>query len=126
MHPSFNNWVTQIILTKIQSLQSEVSFCEVVISTKDQGIQLTFYPSSAPSPILNMRRSTGQYFITHPKPSSPDHVAKAASAANKTNVKGQANVVMVKDPSIETIGIPSNLHNYLLDLGTTKHMTPCL
>jgi hypothetical protein len=64
--------------------------------------------------------------FTHADPTSTDPVTRAASATNTINTKAQANFVKVKDPSIETIGAPRNLHNYLLDFGTTQHMTPCL
>jgi hypothetical protein len=36
-----------------------------------------------------------------------------------------ANAASVKDPTLESIGDPSNLDNYLPDSGASDHMTPC-
>lgn len=42
------------------------------------------------------------------------------------SVNAKANVVKRKDPPIEELGDPRDLHNYLLDSGATQHMSPRL
>jgi hypothetical protein len=47
--------------------------------------------------------------------------------ACKTDSKHPAlhNAVNTKDPSLEEIGDPANLNQYLLNSGATQHMAPC-
>jgi hypothetical protein len=45
-------------------------------------------------------------------------------AFNINDIKPKANTVKRKDPTIDQIGDPRNLQNYLLDSGATQHMTP--
>jgi len=55
-------------------------------------------------------------------------VARGASASDKGLEEeiAKANVVKHKDPGLDELGDPRDLHNYLLDSGATQHMTPHL
>jgi len=77
----------------------------------------------APAPTLHLWTSTKQYFFTY---QVPTFYARAAMAKSKNKENGNIKILKIKDPSIETIGDPSNLNNYLPDSGATQHMTPHL
>jgi hypothetical protein len=47
---------------KLGMLQDHMEECTLVITSTDEGIQLAFYPSTHPKPILNLRVDTGKYF----------------------------------------------------------------
>lgn len=47
-------------------------------------------------------------------------------ALTATNITAQANTVKARDPSIDTLGDPCDLKNYLPDSGAPQHMTPHL
>lgn len=48
------------------------------------------------------------------------------SIALTTNVDAQAKKNTSKDPSVQELGLPTNLNYYLSDSGATQHMTPRL
>jgi hypothetical protein len=49
----------------------------------------------------------------------------APNALQTSSQPGFSYAVTVHDPSLEDIGDPANLNNYLPDSGATQHMTPC-
>jgi hypothetical protein len=51
-------------------------------------------------------------------------IEEALTAASTTSISAHA--VHHMDPSLQEIGDPCNLNNYLPDSGATQHMTPCL
>jgi len=96
----------------------------MVLTTTDMGINLNFYPPEAPRPILNRRHIDQRYFISrvhHEMEANPYAIAAVASST-----PSQALVVRSKDPSLEVLGDPADLSNYLPDSGATQHMTPRL
>jgi len=126
------NWSTAVysrLICKIMSLQSDlnVKHCIVILASNDEGLQLTFYPLWADSSIINYDIMVEQYFISH-MIKNGTITARAASASDKEVKEGnaKANVVRHKDPGLEELGDPRDLHNYLLDSGATQHMTPRL
>jgi hypothetical protein len=123
---NWSNTVYNYLITKIQSLQHKqnMSHCTVLLISTDEGPQLTFYLPWADTPAVNYDNSADQYFILHIC-NQEIKVARAASASD-TNSTEKANNVKCKDPPIEELGDPRDLHNYLLDSGTTQHMTPRL
>ena len=108
-------------LLELQCVTTEDTY--LTVTNTDCCIQLTFYPVGAPAPTLHLRTSTKQYFFTYQVPTFYARAAMAKSK-NKENVKNK--ILKIRDSSIETIGVPSNLNNYLPDSGTTQHMTPRL
>jgi hypothetical protein len=88
----------EVIKIKSQSLQQDLQQCTTIISSADSGIQLTFYPTWAPWPILNIRNSNQRFFISH---QSQDTISSTVSAAIA-------------------------MQHYLIDSRATQHMTPCL
>jgi hypothetical protein len=110
-------------LLALQDVTKENTY--LTVTNMDSCIQLTFYPVRALKPTLHLRVSTGQYFFTYGHSS---HLARAATveSANEAKVKGKLKMIKYKDPSIEEIGDPKNLNNYLPDSGATQHMTPRL
>jgi len=50
---------------------------------------------------------------------------KIASMAISAPATAAAFAICKKDPSIEEIGDPCDLGNFLPDSGATQHMTPC-
>jgi len=64
------NWSTAVyshLICKIMSLQSDlnVKHCIVILVSNDKGLQLTFFPIWADSPIINYDTMAEQYFISH-------------------------------------------------------------
>jgi hypothetical protein len=94
----------------------------LTVTNMDSNIQLTFYLIGAAGPTLHLRESTGHYFFTYALPSLHARAALAASHSKQEKTK----YCKIKDPTIEEIGDPSNLQNYLPDSGATQHMTPHL
>ena len=122
------HWSTAVysrLICKIMSLQSDLNHCIVVLASNDAGLQLTFYPPWAALPIVNYDTVAEHYFISH-MINNEALTARAASASDKDVKEGKekANVVRRKDPGLEELGDPRDLHNYLLDSGATQHMTP--
>jgi hypothetical protein len=124
------NWSNAVyfhLISKTMSLQSDlnVKHCIVILASNNEGPQLTFYPIWADSPIINYDTMAEQYFISH-MIKNGNIIARAASASNKEVKEGnaKANVIKQKDPGLEELGDPRDLHNYLLDSGATQHMTP--
>ena len=55
--------------------------------------------------------------------SSPEHMERASMAISGS-ATASAFALRKKDPSLEDIGDPCDLSNYLPDSGATQHMTP--
>ena len=92
----------------------------LTVTDMDSCIQLIFYPIGAIGPTLHCRPSTKQYFFTY---ESQPYNARAAMVETKPS-KTKTKFIQTRDPSVEEIGDPSNLINYLPDSGATQHMTP--
>jgi len=95
----------------------------VTIGTCHRTLVITFYPVQHLMPVA-ISIGNAEYFI-HPEDSDEewDQPERALTAISQV---GMANAVRKVDPSIHDIGDPSDLNNYLLDSGTTQHMTPRL
>jgi hypothetical protein len=94
----------------------------LTVTNMDSCIQLTFYPIGAMGPTLHHRISMDQYFFTYSSQSCNACAAMVKSQTAKTKTK----FIRTSDPSVEEIGVPCNLNNYLPDSGATQHMTPRL
>jgi len=122
----FHLWLETIrflVRHKLLELQYTKADTYLTVTNTDSGLQLTFYPIGAAKPTLHLRVATEQYFFTYN--SSPSH-AQAAMAQIDNLEKKKSKANKVKDPTIQEIGDPRNLNNYLPDSGATQHMTPCL
>jgi hypothetical protein len=124
---NWSNAVYNYLITKIQSLQLEhnMRHCTVLLISTDKGPQLVFSPPWADKPVINFDTLSDQYFISHTYEQKMK-IARAASVSDTNMKNAQANVVKHKDPGLEELGDPRDVHNYLLDSGATQHMTPCL
>jgi transposase InsO family protein len=92
----------------------------VTVGVRNRTIVLTFYPMGTHPPALISMGHT-QYII---HPTDPDEEFERAFVAI-SQIAG-AHVVRKRDPTIEEIGNPADLNNYLPDSGATQHMTPRL
>jgi len=109
------------LTNKLTALKEDKVNTILTVTTVDGNIQLTFYPPSAKPPTMHFRVKSGCYFFTYdPSPI----IARAATAAIASNAK--LKLIKSKDPTIELLGDPRNLNNFLPDSGATQHMTPCL
>jgi len=95
----------------------------LLITTTDCGVQVTFYPENFHQPILHCVTNGSFYYVTHQYNST---IAWAATATVSQPKQTQANLMQSPDPSIDSIGDPRNLNNFLPDSGATQHMTPGL
>lgn len=79
-------------------------------------------------PILNSWNETGQYIITYDEEqfALALNVARAVAATEISKAHEQTNIVTHKYSTLKEIGDPRDLHNYLLDLGASEHITPCV
>jgi transposase InsO family protein len=114
--------IRQFVCQKLTSLQNIGADTYLSVTVIDSYVQLTFYPPDALPPTLHLR-TNGRYFITY---SPIDMRARAATAETACAAKGKLKIIKRKDPSINDIGDPCNLNNYLPDSGATQHMTPRL
>jgi len=106
---------------KLLELQYMKANTHLILTNMDSCIQLTFYPIGALAPTLHLRND-GRYFLSYTSPSIYAQAAVAKLEGKSMKIKASK----IKDPSIEEIGDPRNLNNYLLDSGVTQHMTPHL
>jgi hypothetical protein len=106
----------------------------VTVTCQHAKVFITFYPYVHDRPIL-IRDGMDVYKVTErvipghwvdntDSYSSPDEMEIASMAIS---APATANVFAIrkKDPSIEEIGDPCDLGNFLPDSGATQHMTPC-
>jgi hypothetical protein len=123
----FHLWLETLrffIQHKLLELQYIKENVHLMITTTDNHIQLTFYPTGgAYAPTLHHRVSTGRYCLSY---AIPSYHAQAAMAKVAPEGKSHTPMRKLKDPSVVEIGDPSNLNNYLPDSGATQHMTPRL
>jgi hypothetical protein len=120
----FQLWMEAVrffIRHKLLELQYMKANMHLTLTNTDSCIQLTFYPIGALAPTLHLRND-GRYFLTYTFPSIYAQAAMAKIEGKSMKVKASK----IKDPSIEEIGDPRNLNNYLPDSGATQHMTPRL
>jgi len=112
-----------VVVNKLATLSTYSDTRTLLITTTDCGLQVTFYPENYHKPILHYVTNGGFYYVTHQYNST---IARAATASTNTLLPAQANLMRSPNCSIESIGDPSNLNNFLPDSGVTHHMTPCL
>lgn len=120
----FQSWLDTIRffvkhkLLELQCTAKESTY--LTVTDMESCIQLTFYPVGASGPTLHLHASTGQFFFTYDIPS---FYAQAAMVESKPKTKSKIKFIKAKDPSVEEIGEPCNLNNFLPDSGATQHMT---
>jgi hypothetical protein len=115
---------------------TQTASAPVTITCRHATLCITVYPSTHDRPILI---HDGMDVYTVPErvipghwidddsesESSPEHM-EMASMAISGSATASAFALLKKDPSLEDIGDPCNLSNYLPDSGATQHMTPRL
>jgi hypothetical protein len=116
--PTLDGGSEIFIRHKLLELQYMKANTHLTLTNTDSCIQLTFYPIGALAPTLHLCND-GRYFLTYTSPSIYAQAAMAKLEGKSMKVKSSK----IKDPSIEEIGDPRNLNNYLPDLGATQHMT---
>jgi len=98
------------------------------LAHKNSTVAITFYPIRSSSPMLAIEAQ--QYRIFCESALTTNIVFDDEMSIEETHmaltVTATANTVRRPDPSIDILGDPSNLNNYLLDSGATQHMTPRL
>jgi len=122
----FQLWLETIrflIRPKLLELQYMKANTYLTVTNTDSGLQRTFYPIGAIKPTLHLRVATNQYFFTYNPPSL---YAQAAMVKIENSEKKKLKAHKLKDPTIQELGDPRNLNNYLPDSGATQHMTPRL
>jgi hypothetical protein len=124
----FQLWLEAVrffVRHKLLELQYIKKDTYLTVTSTDSCVQLTFYPIGAIPPKLHLRQSTGRYFFTY---HVPLFLAKAAMVESAYGSNGHSKLKLAKskDPTIDVLGDPSYLNNYLPDSGATQHMTPRL
>jgi hypothetical protein len=104
----------------------------ITVTCRHANLCITFYPVSHEMPIL-IRDHNALYivperaipgnWIDDDSTTSPTEMGEAFPATATRN--SQANSVHKKDPSVDIIGDPCDLANFLPDSRATQHMTLC-
>ncbi len=113
-------------------LTMEVDNIPVTVTSRNMTISVSFYPVQHDRPVL-VREGHGTYitsvnhFPSHLVEGEDDEdmIIEQAFAAILSSM-ASASTIRRTDPSIQEIGDPCDLNNYLPDSGATQHMTPRL
>jgi len=123
------SYIQQRFLTCYQTAAAPVT-----VTCRHTTLCITFYPRALDRHILIGDRTEvyivpvcvipGHWVDDTDSDLSPDKMI-IASMAISAPATAAAFAICKKDPSIEEIGDPCDLGNFLSDSGTTQHMTPC-
>jgi hypothetical protein len=123
LYSQWHDMCRTIVTAKLATLATVGETHVLLVTTTDCGINITIYPENYHQQIFHLVTGDNYYYVTTRYTSI---FTQAAAASTSTSATVQANLMHSPDPSIATIGDPSNLYNYLPDSGATRHMTPRL
>jgi hypothetical protein len=112
-----------------------------MVTARNNTLCITFYPIVHDTPVLVQdgnemyimpEHAVPRHMITAhavPVPTEEEKFNDSPQESPRMAISGPAtaftHAVRKKDPSIEDIGDPCDLGNFLPDSGATQHMTPC-
>jgi hypothetical protein len=120
LYVQWHDMCRTIVINKLHALSFSSNSHTILLTTTDTGIQLKIYPSNNHKPTLHYVTSGDYYYVTH----SYNSCLVRAALVSALNVSAQTNLMRSPDPTVDVVGDPSNLNNYLPDSGATQHMTP--